>query len=115
MHELSIAKNIIQLAREHLTAEEEVRLRTIKVNVGTFSTIVPAQLVFGFEAAREDTPLRQAELDITMIPLRIKCYSCGEETEIDPVDFICPSCSSPNIEIIAGNELTITDLEISDS
>lgn len=114
MHELSIAKNIIQIARDHLTPDEEPRLTKIKVNVGSFTSIVPAQLLFGFEAAREETPFDGAELDITLVPLQIKCNACGHEAEIDPIDFFCPSCSSSDVQIVAGDELTITDLEISD-
>jgi hydrogenase nickel incorporation protein HypA/HybF len=115
LHELSIAKNIIRIAREHLTPEEEPFLKKIHIHVGAFSTVVPEFLQSGFDAAKDGTPLENTELDITIIPLRIKCHKCDHETEIEPVDFVCPLCTSTDIEVVAGNELTVTDLEISEN
>lgn len=115
MHELSIAKNIVKIVRDHLTPEEEVRLRRVNVRIGTFSTVVPDLLQSGFKAAIDDTPFPDAELDISIIPLRISCNHCGEESEIEPVNFTCPHCDSSNVEVISGNELTISDLEISEN
>lgn len=114
MHELSIAKNIITIAREHLTRDEETRLKKIKVRIGSFSTIVPELLQSGFSAAKDGTPIENSELDITIVPLRIKCNNCGHEEEIEPIDFSCSVCSSNDVEVIEGNDMIITDLEISE-
>jgi len=115
MHELSVAKNIIRIAREHLAPEEEPFLKKICVRIGAFSTIIPEFLQSGFDAARDGTPLKNTELDITIVPLRIKCRNCNHETEIEPVDFVCPLCTSTDVEVVAGNEMIVTDLEISDN
>ena len=114
MHELSIAKNIIRIAREHLTPDEEPRLKKICIRIGSFSTIVPEFLQSGFEAARDGTPISEAELEITIVPLQIRCNNCGYQTEIEPVDFTCPLCSSNDVDVIAGNEMTVDNLEISE-
>ena len=115
MHELSVAQNIIRIAREHLTPDQEPRLQIIRVRVGAFSTIVPELLQSGFEAVKDGTPMSTARLEIMVVPLQIKCNICGYETEIEPVDFACPLCSSTDIEIIAGDELTVVNLEISEN
>lgn len=115
MHELSIAQNIIRIAREHLTPDQEPRLQIIRVRVGAFSTIVPELLQSGFEAAKDGTPVSSATLEITVVPLRIKCNNCGYDAEIEPVDFTCPLCSSTDIEIVAGDELNVVNLEISEN
>ncbi|HKI47427.1 MAG TPA: hydrogenase maturation nickel metallochaperone HypA [Balneolales bacterium] len=115
MHELSVAQNIIRIARGHLTPDQEPRLQIIRVRIGAFSTIVPELLQSGFEAAKDGTPMSTARLEIMVVPLRIKCNICGYESEIEPVDFACPLCSSTDIEIIAGDELTVVNLEISEN
>lgn len=115
MHELSVAKNIIRIAREHLSPDEELRLTRINVHVGTFSTVVPELLQSGFEAATDGTPLAKTKLNITTIPLCIRCSSCGKEVEIEPIEFACPYCNSTDVEIVSGNELYIADLEISET
>lgn len=115
MHELTIAKNIVNIVREQLTPEEEPRLRVITVRVGTLSTVVPELLQSGFEAAKDDTPIHRSKLDITVTPLRIMCNSCGKKAEIEPVEFTCPGCGSNEVKIISGTELTIGDLAISEN
>lgn len=115
MHELSIAQNIIRIAREHLTPDEEPRLKRIRVRIGAFSTVVPELLQSGFEAAKDGTTIAGTELEITVVPLRIKCNNCDYETEIEPVDFTCPLCSSTDVDVVAGTELTVDDLEISEN
>ncbi len=115
MHELSIAQNIIRIARENLTPDEEPRLQTIRVRIGAFSTIVPEFLQSGFDAAKDGTLMSSAQLKITVVPLRIKCSNCGHEAEIEPVDFACPVCASTDVDVMAGNELTVSDLEISEN
>lgn len=114
MHELSIAKNIIRIAREHLSSQEEAMLTKVRVRIGTFSTIVPELLQSGFEAAVDGTEMENAKLEIIVIPLRITCNTCGEMTEIEPVDFSCPVCSSNDVDIAGGNEIMIENLEISE-
>lgn len=114
MHELSIAKNIIKISRENLTPEEIPRLKRINVRIGAFSTIVPEFLQSGFDAAKDGTPMENTELGIEVIPLRIKCRNCGQESEIEPIDFVCPLCLSTDVAITAGNEMTIESLEISE-
>lgn len=115
MHELSIAQNIIRIVREYLTPDEQPHLQTIRVQVGAFSTIVPELLQSGFDAAKDGTLMSAAKLEITVIPLRIKCNNCGYETEIEPVDFTCPVCTSTDVDVMAGTELTVSDLEISEN
>lgn len=114
MHELSIAKNIIRIAGEHLSPREKELLRKVRVRIGVFSTVVPELLQSGFEAAVDGTVMENAELEITVVPLRIQCNSCGENREIEPLDFTCPDCSSNDVDIVEGNEIMIENLEISE-
>lgn len=114
MHELSIAKNIIRIAGEHLSLREKRLLRKVRVRIGAFSTVVPELLQSGFEAAVDGTVMENAELEITVVPLRIECNTCGEIAEITPFDFTCPACSSNDVDIAEGNEIMIENLEISE-
>ncbi|MCG2588799.1 hydrogenase maturation nickel metallochaperone HypA [Rhodohalobacter sulfatireducens] len=114
MHELSIAKNIIRIAGEHLSPDEQALLTKIRVRIGKFSTIVPDLLQSGFEAAVDGTAMENAKLEITVIPLRVQCNSCGEVSEIEPVDFTCPVCCSNDVDVVEGNEIMIENLEITE-
>lgn len=114
MHELSIAKNIVRIAGEHLSPGEEALLTTVRVRVGSFSTVVPELLQSGFKAAVDGTAMEHAVLEITVVPLRITCRTCGEASEIEPLDFSCPACSSKDVDVTEGTEILIENLELSE-
>ena len=112
MHELSVAKHIVDIVSEHLEPGEVCRVKRIHVQVGTFSTIVPDLLKSGFEAAVSETSMNRASLIIHPVPLSIQCNNCGYTREIEPVDFACPECGSTDVEILSGTELVISNIEI---
>lgn len=115
MHELSIAKNIVRIAREHLSPEEEACLTKIRVRIGKFSTIVPELLQSGFKAAVDGTAMENTALEINIVPLKVSCNNCRQKSIIEPIDFSCPVCASSDVDIIEGRELIVDDLEISET
>ena len=50
-------------------------------------------------------------LEIEEVIARGKCASCDTEFPVDNYQFICPSCSGPDISIVSGEELFIDSLE----
>ncbi len=113
MHELSIVENIVKVVCDKL---EEIgadsRVSRVRLKVGKMSTAVPDCLEFYFEFLKKDTPLESASLDIVEVPVSGRCRQCGKEFEIEEPVFLCPSCSSFNIEITAGRELLVDSIDV---
>jgi hydrogenase nickel incorporation protein HypA/HybF len=114
MHELSLAKDIIEIINHNVPANEIQNVREIIVKTGQFSGVAAESLKFSFQAITSKTELENAELKIIEVPFRIKCNSCGEVTTNEFGISFCEKCSSGNAEIISGTELEITEIKITE-
>jgi hydrogenase nickel incorporation protein HypA/HybF len=114
MHELSIAQEIIGIVQENLPKENGHAVKSVKLKIGKLTNILPDSLEFCFDALIRSTPLDGAKLEIVHIPVSVKCLQCQSEHEVGGVAFACPACGSSNIKMIAGDELLVSEIEISD-
>jgi len=114
MHELSIAQNVLDIVHQYVPAEDRHRIATVGMNVGELSGVVVDSLEFCFTAITSDTPMREARLKVVEIPLQARCRSCAAAFRVEHSQFSCPSCGSTDLEITAGRELQVTDIELRD-
>ena len=112
MHELSIAQNILEIVQQHVPDDQRCDVRSIKVQVGRLSGVVPESLEFCFSTIIETTPLGEARLDIIPTPVRAHCGECATTFELEGTTFICPSCESIDLEILSGTELQVIEVEL---
>ena len=112
MHELSIAENIIEISEGHARAQKSRHIRTIKLRLGEFTTIVGEALQFSFEIARQGTLAENATLEIETVPMVARCGACGAIGKpFRELCLICPDCAAP-LEVISGDEIQIEYIEI---
>ncbi|MBN1847025.1 MAG: hydrogenase maturation nickel metallochaperone HypA [Deltaproteobacteria bacterium] len=104
---------MILIIKEEMAKHDVHVLKSVKLEIGKLSAVVPASLLFCFSIMTKGTNLEGAELIMEMIPLKATCTVCGETFEIIDHTFICPHCESRDIETIAGQELTIVEIHAS--
>lgn len=115
MHEMGIAKQIIEIATSLIPDDmEDIPVERVNLKVGKLSSVVPDSLMFCFEILSIDTPLAGADLNIEVVPISARCNECQLEWIINEPIFICKKCKSGSIEIISGRELDITSIELED-
>lgn len=112
MHELSIAQSILEIVHQHVPEGQRSDIRSVKVQVGRLSGVVPESLEFCFSAIIEATPLGDARLDIVPTPVRAHCGECAVTFELQGTTFVCPSCKSVDLEILSGTELQVIEVEL---
>ncbi|MBM2816592.1 MAG: hydrogenase nickel insertion protein HypA [Ignavibacteria bacterium] len=112
MHEVSIARNIIEIVNSYLPATNNVSVKSVKVKVGAFTSILPDALRFGYEVLTCGTNLQDSILDILEVSLKVKCNICGSISGGEPSFLYCHSCGSHDVEIIEGTELNVSEIEI---
>ena len=112
MHEMSIAQSMIEVIREEMLKAGASVLRSVRIEIGEMSGIVPDSLSFCFEVMTKETPLEGAGLYLDVAPLRARCRGCGETFDIEGYCFSCPSCDSGDIEVISGRDLKIVEIEV---
>jgi hydrogenase nickel incorporation protein HypA/HybF len=112
MHEFSIVQRIVDIALEAAMNNQAKTVTCVEVEIGQASGIVPEAMEFAWESARKDTLLRQASLTITLIPLHVKCHTCGFQYDPENLYEPCPHCGAFNPEILTGKELRVTSIQI---
>jgi len=51
-------------------------------------------------------------LEVREVPAVIECRDCGERTELDDPIFRCGRCGSTATDVVSGNELLVTSLDL---
>ena len=113
MHELSIAMNLIDIAREESRARNNAVVHAVHVKVGQLSGVVSEALSSAFEIAREETTLANTRLVIEDAPVMVDCPTCGSEQQADSIQNLCCSvCGTISSNITQGRELEVVALEL---
>lgn len=108
MHELGITQNIVAIASEHAAG---ATVRRVSLSIGQLSAILPEAIRFCFDVCSQGTVVEGATLEIVQIPGRGRCRHCGQEMPLEVPFGVC-ACGSSDLELIQGQELKITELEL---
>jgi hydrogenase nickel incorporation protein HypA/HybF len=111
MHELSIADAILAVVRAHALGR---RVMQVEVEVGSLRQVVPSALSFAFGLLAADTEAEGAELVLRQIPVQVRCRHCGAQSEQQRFPLSCRVCAAAEVQIVRGEELCVTSLEVSD-
>jgi hydrogenase nickel incorporation protein HypA/HybF len=113
VHELSIAQCVVDEACEAAARSGGVRVTKLMLRIGALAGVVDEALRFSFEVAAEGTVCQGAALEIERVDLRVMCTHCEKPRTIsNGFLLICPECGLPAPEIVAGQELELTSVEI---
>lgn len=115
MHEMSIAMSLLELAEAEAAKNFCKRLIRIKVEYGALAGIMPEALKFCFACLTENGPHRGVVLELSEIPVKLRCPSCGSVFARNDLPLLmqsCPDCgalSGHNVE--QGRELLLLQIE----
>ncbi|MFO7784188.1 MAG: hydrogenase maturation nickel metallochaperone HypA [Desulfatiglandales bacterium] len=112
MHEMSIARSLVELLQEEMEKAGARTLRSVRLEIGRLSAIVPEALSFGFQVVTTGTELEGAELIMDIIPLRCTCRECGGGFEMEDYNFCCPLCGGVEIDTLSGRELSVKEITV---
>jgi hydrogenase nickel incorporation protein HypA/HybF len=110
MHEMSIAEHLIRSVEESARANAACRVIRVELEIGEMRLVVHDALRLAFEAVAEGTVAEGAELEITEIPVRMRCRECGEEFRSEIGNFVCPACGAAAGDVIRGNDIILTSM-----
>jgi hydrogenase nickel incorporation protein HypA/HybF len=111
MHELRIAEDLSSIVLEAAANGKLTKVTKVNVSFGTMIQIVPELFRAAFAEAVRDTPAACSEVEIEIIPVRIRCRNCRKEFSESEYLFSCSSCRSTEIDIVNGKELFIKSIE----
>jgi hydrogenase nickel incorporation protein HypA/HybF len=111
MHEIRIAEDLFAIVREVAEKEHLSKVTKVSITFGRMVQIVPGIFEFAFRETIRDSVASDAELDIELAEIKLKCRNCGHEFQPEDNLFSCRICSSHETDIIQGNELFIKSIE----
>jgi len=108
MHELSIANSVVELCAERAMGARVLR---VTLEIGRLSAVMPDAIRFCFDVCAKDTVVEGAELEIVEMPGLARCLDCGGSVDMTDLLEHC-ACGSVNLELLAGSELKIKQMEV---
>lgn len=116
MHELSIALELIDLAAAEARKQGHVRVVALHLRVGPLSGVVEDALRFSFDVAAAGTPVEGARLRIEREEVVAWCPGCAANRPLARLhERRCPVCDGPTPDLVSGDALELTALEIDDA
>jgi hydrogenase nickel incorporation protein HypA/HybF len=105
-------QSTLQLAEKHALSAGATSISRIYLRVGALSGVVPESLQFAFDVLKKRTLAASASLQIERVPTDFRCSDCGGITRLHEVRFDCPKCHGLLIIGAGGDDLELTNLEI---
>jgi hydrogenase nickel incorporation protein HypA/HybF len=110
MHELAITQSVVDQISERMG---ETKVARVALQIGRLSGVVADSVRFCFDICVQGTPLEGARLEIIETAGRARCRGCGAAFDIEDLLALC-RCGSADLELLAGQELKIREVEIAD-
>jgi hydrogenase nickel incorporation protein HypA/HybF len=111
MHEISLSAELAIIVTQVAADEELTRITRINLQFGEMIQVVPDIFRFAFQEAVRGTLAENAEVDIEIMPVTLRCARCQNEFLVPDMVFRCINCRSTEFDIIHGKEMFVKSLE----
>ncbi|MBI1283412.1 MAG: hydrogenase nickel incorporation protein HypA [Thiobacillus sp.] len=112
MHELAVAQALVEQVDAVIRQHGATHASLIRVRIGPLAGVVPELLASAFPLAAAGSRMEHAELDLVAAPVRVRCQTCGVETEAAMNSLICGACGDWHTQVISGDELLLESIEL---
>ena len=112
MHEMSIAKSLLDIVTGEASKHNVNRVVRIHIKAGELRGIVPEHLNYLFQFVSRDTLAEGAELEIDVLPVKAECKECELTFDVEDFKYQCPQCRSEDVDTVQGLELMVQDFEV---
>ena len=112
MHEMSLCESIREIIQEQARADGFTRVNRVWLEVGPLSCVEPEALRFGFDVVMRGSVAEGAALEIASPPALARCFTCLETAPIRQRYAPCPHCGSGPMEMLQGDALKISKMEV---
>jgi hydrogenase nickel incorporation protein HypA/HybF len=118
VHEFSLCeamvRTLIEEYERNVEAGSPPRVKTVRVVVGAMHQLVAESFHMAYEALTADSPLAGSALVLEKIEVEGRCRECGWEGPLTMPFFVCGGCGRSGLDITAGREFYIKDMELED-
>lgn len=112
MHELAVCQALVEQVSDIVRQQGALSASRLMLRVGPLSGVVADLLASAFPLAAAGTCAEGAELNIIDASIRVRCQTCGAETDALPNRLLCGTCGDWHTQLIAGDELILESVEL---
>jgi hydrogenase nickel incorporation protein HypA/HybF len=112
MHELALARSLVELVCREAERQGFKRALEIRLKLGEYSGVVPAYILDLFPYAAQGTAAEGARLLFETLPGRFRCPDCGYEGEVERKKACCPRCGGTALKMSSGREFYVDSLKV---
>lgn len=112
MHEMAICESIRATLEEQARLKDFSSVEMVRLEIGPLSGVEIEALRFGFDVVMRGSLAEAARLEIVETEARAWCMQCAETVGIKARYDACPFCGSHQLQVIAGEEMRIKELEV---
>jgi hydrogenase nickel incorporation protein HypA/HybF len=111
VHELSLCQAIAGVVKPYADGRH---VDVVRVKIGALRQVVPESLTFCWTLVRDYEDMPDAELELEFITAEVRCRPCGQRSTITSQwSLLCPRCESADVEVLCGDEFSVTSLDVS--
>lgn len=112
MHEMSLCESILDILEQQAQAQHYRKVKTVWLEIGALSSVEPGAMRFCFDAVMRGSLADRARLEIIHVQARAWCLQCCQNVAVEQRYDACPACGSHQLQINAGEEMRIKELEV---
>ena len=110
MHELSLAYEVIELAKREVIKNKVSAIFEMEIEVGDLSGVEADAFLSALEMIAKSTLLENTFFRINRVPASGRCSTCDLEFEMKERMATCPTCHRFPSEINGGQEFRVTSI-----
>lgn len=112
MHEVSLCETIREIILEQAAIDGFTKVNRVWLEVGPLSCVAPDALRFSFDAVMRGSVAEGASVEIATPPATARCLACLKTATVQDRYDPCPQCGAGPMDVIAGDALKISKLEV---
>lgn len=112
MHELSIARQILDIALAQAREHQAKRVTQFAIEMSAAVDESEDALRFHLEILTQGTPAEGAAFEITRVPSHWRCIKCGHEFVQEYPGQACPQCHSARVLPKLHDEFKLVSIEL---
>ncbi|MGR9053766.1 MAG: hydrogenase maturation nickel metallochaperone HypA [Gammaproteobacteria bacterium] len=112
MHEMSLCESILEIIEQQAQQQNFTTVKMVTLEIGALSTVEPDAMRFCFDAVMNGSLADRARLEIIDVEGRAWCLQCGKNVAVRQRYDACPNCGGYQLQIVAGEEMRIKELEV---
>jgi len=112
MHEMSLCESILEILEQQAREQHYRKVKTVWLEIGALSSVEPEAMRFCFDAVMQGSLADQARLEIVHVQGQAWCLQCSKNVVIEQRYDVCPGCGSLQLQVHAGEDMRIKELEV---